>query len=121
MVVEIEYPFAQDVRVSEDPLIVELSDGHTIFVSLGWLPRLENRCLEERANWRLIGKGHGIHWPDMDRRHQRGRASGREAVQRKVRRRLKSGFRGEFLVRLSRPIWDARHNSVLRKNNLAVI
>jgi len=21
---------------------------------------------EERSNWRLIGKGEGIHWPDLD-------------------------------------------------------
>jgi hypothetical protein len=21
---------------------------------------------EQRANWRLIGSGHGVHWPDVD-------------------------------------------------------
>jgi hypothetical protein len=66
LAVEIEYPFAQDVHVSNDTLTVDLSDGRTISVPLGWFPRLEYGRAEERANWRLIGKGHGIHWPDLD-------------------------------------------------------
>ena len=66
LAVEIEYPFAQDVHVSEDTLPVDLSDGRTISVPLGRFPRLEHGRQEERANWRLIGKGHGIHWPDLD-------------------------------------------------------
>jgi len=66
LAVEIEYPYAQDVHVSEDTLTVDLSDGRTISVPLGWFPRLEHGRPEERANWRLIGKGHGIHWPDLD-------------------------------------------------------
>jgi len=46
-------------------LTVELSDGRTISVPLGWFPRLEHSCTEERTNWRLIGKGYGIHWFDL--------------------------------------------------------
>ncbi|NTV66486.1 MAG: DUF2442 domain-containing protein [Chlorobaculum sp.] len=66
LAVEIEYPYAQDVHVTDDALTVDLSDGRTITVPLGWFPRLEHGRSEERANWRLIGKGHGIHWPDLD-------------------------------------------------------
>ena len=64
--VEIEIPNAVDVRVTEDTLTVDLSDGRTISVPLGWYPRLEHASSEERANWRLIGKGQGIHWEDID-------------------------------------------------------
>ena len=64
--IEIEIPFAVDVHVSEDTLSVELSDGRTISVPLGWFPRLEQATEQERKNWRLIGKGHGIHWEDID-------------------------------------------------------
>ncbi len=60
--VEIEFPYAQDVHVTEDILTVDLSDGRTISVPLGWFPRLEHANAEERLNWRLIGKGHGIHF-----------------------------------------------------------
>jgi len=27
---------------------------------------LVHATVEERNNWRLIGKGHGIHWEDID-------------------------------------------------------
>jgi hypothetical protein len=64
--VELRVPDAVDVRVSEDTLSVDLTDGRTISVPLGWYPRLEHANPKERANWRLIGKGEGIHWEDID-------------------------------------------------------
>ncbi len=57
---------AQTVRVSAEELIVELDDGRTISVPLAWFPRLLNGTPDERENWRLIGGGEGIHWPDLD-------------------------------------------------------
>jgi hypothetical protein len=66
LAVEIEIPYAVDVSTTEDTLTVDLSDGRTISVPLGWYPRLEHASLAERANWRLIGKGQGIHWEDID-------------------------------------------------------
>jgi hypothetical protein len=57
---------ALDVKATEDTLSVELSDGRTISVPLGWYPRLEHASPAERANWRLIGQGQGIHWEDID-------------------------------------------------------
>jgi len=66
LAVEIEIPYAVDVQSTEDTLTVDLSDGRTISVPLGWYPRLEHGSAEERANWRLIGKGQGIHWQDLD-------------------------------------------------------
>jgi hypothetical protein len=59
LTVGIDYPYAQDVHVTEDALTVDLSDGHTISVPLRWYPRLEHADNEERLNWWLIGKGHG--------------------------------------------------------------
>lgn len=59
-------PHAQDVRVTEDALTVELSDGRSISVPLAWYPRLRNGTPEERADWRLVGRGVGIHWPMLD-------------------------------------------------------
>ena len=64
--IEIEVPDAVDVEVTEDTLSVDLADGRTIAVPLGWYPRLEQANPAERANWRLIGKGQGIHWEDLD-------------------------------------------------------
>jgi hypothetical protein len=64
--VELSIPDAIDVSISEDALSVELSDGRTIVVPLDWYPRLTHATDAERANWRLIGKGQGIHWGDLD-------------------------------------------------------
>lgn len=66
LAVEIELPYAVDVRSNDDTLTVDLSDGRTISVPLGWYPRLAHANDRERANWRLIGKGQGIHWEDLD-------------------------------------------------------
>ena len=64
--VEIAVPTAENVTVTDDTLSVDLSDGRTISVPLVWFPRLVHATPEERDNWRLIGKGHGIHWEDID-------------------------------------------------------
>ena len=66
LAVEREIPFAVDVQSTDDTLTVDLSDGRTISVPLAWYPRLEHSSPKERSNWRLIGKGEGIHWEDID-------------------------------------------------------
>jgi hypothetical protein len=55
-----------DVRFTEDAMSVDLLDGRTITVPVVWYPRLLHATSEQRANWRLIGGGFGIHWPDVD-------------------------------------------------------
>jgi hypothetical protein len=57
---------AQSLSVTDDALIVDLTDGRTITVPLIWFPRLSHGTPDERTNWRLIGNGAGIHWPDLD-------------------------------------------------------
>jgi hypothetical protein len=64
---EIDIPSAENVTITEDTLSVDLSDGRMISVLLTWFPRLLQSTPEERNNWRLIGKGHGIHWEDIDK------------------------------------------------------
>ena len=57
---------AQRVTVSSDALVVDLVDGRTIAVPLAWFPRLVHGTPAEWANWRLVGRGEGIHWPELD-------------------------------------------------------
>jgi hypothetical protein len=59
-------PRAVDAAVSEDALTVRLADGREISVPLEWFPRLRNASPEQRRNWRLLGTGIGLHWPDLD-------------------------------------------------------
>ncbi|HDY66139.1 MAG TPA: DUF2442 domain-containing protein [Phycisphaerae bacterium] len=59
-------PMAVDVRFDEDSLCAFLVDGREISVPLEWFPRLRNATARQRKNWRLIGRGIGIHWEDID-------------------------------------------------------
>jgi hypothetical protein len=63
---EVKEALAQGITVSDESLVVDLVDGRTVSVPLAWYPRLHHGSTEERANWRLIGRGEGIHWPDLD-------------------------------------------------------
>jgi hypothetical protein len=66
VVVDLQNICIQDVEVSEDTLTVDLSDGRSLRVPLAWYPRLYYGTPLERKNWRTIGRGAGIHWPDLD-------------------------------------------------------
>jgi hypothetical protein len=56
----------KDIIVTEDTITTELMDGRTISVPLAWSWRLSEATPKQRANWEIIGDGHGVHWPDID-------------------------------------------------------
>ena len=58
--------FAQSVEFSEDSMTVHLDDGAQPSVPLVWYPRLLDGSEQERRHYELIGKGEGIHWPELD-------------------------------------------------------
>jgi len=55
-----------NVTVTDEKLIVDLDDGRSIAVPLEWYPRLVYASPKERNNWRLLGDGYAIEWPDLD-------------------------------------------------------
>jgi hypothetical protein len=57
---------AVDVTLTDERLIVTLADGRELSAPLAWFPRLSEATREQRQKWRLIGRGHGIHWPEVD-------------------------------------------------------
>ncbi|MFH1572113.1 MAG: DUF2442 domain-containing protein [Gemmatimonadota bacterium] len=59
-------PTILEVEVSEEAITAELSDGRRISVPLAWSWRLSDASPAERGNYRLIGEGRGVHWPDID-------------------------------------------------------
>ena len=59
-------PRIQRVRITRDQLVAELADGRVVSVPLAWSWRLSEATPAQRANFRLIGAGQGIHWPDVD-------------------------------------------------------
>lgn len=57
---------AEKVFYRDDRLVVLLTDEREISVPLRWFPRLLKANDEQRAAWRLIGDGEGIHWEEID-------------------------------------------------------
>jgi len=47
-------------------LCVVLDDGREVKVPLEFYPRLKRATQSQRNKYQLIGRGTGIHWPDLD-------------------------------------------------------
>jgi Protein of unknown function (DUF2442) len=59
-------PRIVDLSFTSDALRVVLADGREVSAPLEWFPRLRDANTKQRKNWRLIGRGVGIHWEDID-------------------------------------------------------
>jgi len=57
---------ALDIWCDTERLHVRLLDGREISAPLAWFPRLRDATMEQRSKWRLIGRGIGIHWEEID-------------------------------------------------------
>jgi hypothetical protein len=64
--VMLNLPRAIKVSVTDDTLTVDLEDGRTVSIPIGWYPRLAHGTPAERANFQIAGAGLGLHWPDLD-------------------------------------------------------
>ena len=58
-------PRAVQVAIVDDEF-AELVDGRRLSVPLAWFPRLLHANPVQLQNWRLLGDGRGINWPDLD-------------------------------------------------------
>lgn len=59
-------PAAIDVALNDERFTIQLSDGRALSIPLHWYPRLLHATTSERSNWRLLGDGYAIEWPDLD-------------------------------------------------------
>ena len=59
-------PRMKKVEVTDSFITAHLTDGRIISVPLAWSWRLCDATPEQRANYELIGDGHGAHWPEID-------------------------------------------------------
>ena len=59
-------PRIREVRVTRDQIIAHLDDGRAISVPLAWSWRLSEASPAARANFRIVGSGQSVHWPDVD-------------------------------------------------------
>ena len=66
LVAKVSEIMASDVWFDSDMMHIRLLDGREISVPLEWFPKLRDATSEQKKRWRLIGKGVGIHWDDLD-------------------------------------------------------
>jgi hypothetical protein len=59
-------PRIADVGFTCDFAEFVLTDGREIRIPLQWLPSLRDATDAQRANWRVIAQGVGVHWSDLD-------------------------------------------------------
>jgi hypothetical protein len=59
-------PRIRDIKVTSNTITAYLVDGRIVSVPLAWSWRLSEATPAQRAKWRIIGDGQGIHWPDVD-------------------------------------------------------
>jgi len=57
---------ARTIEFIPDALVVHLEDGRSLTIPLEWFPRLRDGTAGARGRWELIGRGLGIHWPELD-------------------------------------------------------
>ncbi len=57
---------ASDVKIADGYITVALRDGRRISAPVSWYPRLAQATPEQQSEWRIIGTGEGIHWPQLD-------------------------------------------------------
>ena len=66
LVAKISEALASDVWFDADLLHIRLLDGRELSVPLEWFPKVRNATNQQRDKWRLIGRGIGIHWDELD-------------------------------------------------------
>ena len=66
VVVTLLLPRFVSATVTDDTLSVDMEDGRTVSVPIGWFPRLAHGSASARANAQISGAGYGLHWPDLD-------------------------------------------------------
>ena len=59
-------PRIKAIEITEELIIADLVDGRTISVPLVWSWRLAGATPAQRKNYKFIGDGQGVHWPDID-------------------------------------------------------
>jgi hypothetical protein len=65
-IVESVEPRIQNVTVTPDAIVAYLVDGRVVSVPLAWSWRLSEAAAKQRARFKLIGDGQGVHWPEID-------------------------------------------------------
>lgn len=56
----------RNIKVTSETITAYLVDGRVVSVPPAWSWRLAEATPAQRANFKVIGDGQGVHWPDVD-------------------------------------------------------
>ncbi len=80
------------VSSSADTLRTDFDDGRSVELPLMWFPRLFRATQAQRDHYELIGKGYGVHWPEVDEDlSAKGLALGKPSVEFIKQQRTSAG------------------------------
>ncbi len=65
-VTTLSLPRIVSVTVTDDTIAVDLEDGRSIAVPIGWYPRLAHGTPTERATMQISGAVYSIYCPELD-------------------------------------------------------
>jgi len=60
------HPIPAKIRFTAETMTLDFEDGRSLAVPLEWFPRLHSATPKQRSRWEIIGRGVGIHWPEVD-------------------------------------------------------
>lgn len=55
-----------NVRIENDKIRAEISDGRIVLIPLSWFPRLASASPEDLHQCEISPSGYGVHWPRLD-------------------------------------------------------
>lgn len=55
-----------NLKIEEDVLTAEISDGRVVSIPIAWFSRLQNAEKKDLENFEISPSGYGIHWPTLD-------------------------------------------------------
>ena len=59
-------PRILELKVTNESIIAQLTDGRTVSVPLAWSWRLSEATPVQRNDFEIMGNGQGVHWPAID-------------------------------------------------------
>ena len=66
MTIAFEDSCVRDVTLTSESISLTLTDGRVVSAPIARFPRLSAGSEQQRSNWRLVGNGLGVHWPELD-------------------------------------------------------
>lgn len=62
----IKYPSIASLKIDDDMLTANMSDGRIISIPVAWFPTLAKASEKDLRTFEISPSGYGIHWENLD-------------------------------------------------------